>query len=741
VLYLNELRHRKGTALMLNLPLEGAGSPASRAVLAGTAQVVEASEYRGIVVLAATRPVKGTPWHLVAKIDREEVLAPLQDLVFWVSLVAMSAVLVVGLSMLLLWRQQQRAHQLELVAQAGEKDRLLRSFFDLPFVGMSIASADTGKWLQLNDRLCEILGYAREELAERTWTQLTHPADLAADLAQLERLSNGASNSYQSEKRFVRQDASVITATVDVKAVRRADGGVESLVATVQDITQRKRTEEALRQSEARLAHAQAVAQLGNYEIQYAASGEQAMIALSAEAYRILGLDPSGPSRTLADLLGVVHPDDRWRVEASYRAARGHGSGKREIEYRIRCADGVQRVIHDVAETGRDSEGRRGYVFGIIQDISARRQAEEAARTAEGFAQEVLDNVNQGLAVYDDALRLLVWNRFLEHSLGVARKAAIGKHLYELFPNVREHGIEAYVQCALAGETVVADRFVARLRGTTEPLAPEAAAAHREDPRLFWTLSSFAPHRNANGDIEGVLVNVIDVTALKRSQGSLMESNERLRQLTQYLERVREEERVRIARELHDDLGSTLTGVKWAVAMAIDRAQEAALPPDAQLAHASQLLDSAVDTMRRIISDLRPSVLDQLGVWTAIEWYAGQIQQQTELRCEVSIPEDIAEIDLDPERATAVFRIVQEALTNIVRHAQASRAEIHARREANDVMISIEDDGVGIGDEARVKTESWGLLGMQERAAPFGGQVSVSRGATEGSSVVLRIPV
>ena len=193
----------------------------------------------------------------------------------------------------------------------------------------------------------------------------------------------------------------------------------------------------------------------------------------------------------------------------------------------------------------------------------------------------------------------------------------------------------------------------------------------RDDPRLFWTLSSYAPHRNVNGDIDGVLVNVVDMTRLKHSQDSLVASNEELRQLSQYLERVREDERVRIARELHDDLGSTLTGVRWAIALAIERAQQATPPGDAQLPQALQLVDSAVDAMRRIINDLRPSVLDHLGVWTAIEWYAGQIEERTGLQCEVSISTEVAAIDVDPERATAMFRIVQEALNNLVRHAQA----------------------------------------------------------------------
>jgi PAS domain S-box-containing protein len=601
VLYLNELRHRKATALVFSQALDDRELPAARAVLAGTAQVMEGKDYRGVRVLAATRPVVGTPWHLVAKIDRDEVLAPLRNLVFWVSLVATSAVLVVALLLLLLWRQQLRTHQLELAAQGMEKDRLLRFFFDLPFVGMTILSPDNMRWLRFNDRLCEILGYEREELVDLTWTQLTHPDDLAADSSQFERVLSGAMDGFQTDKRFLRKDGVVIKATADVRAVRHEDGRVDFFVATVQDIT-------------------------------------------------------------------------------------------------------------------------------------ARLQAE-------GFAQEILDNVNQGFVVYDRALRVVVWNRFLERAIGLPREAAIGRHLHELFPGAQQHGIEVHLARALTGEVVVADEFVPRLRGTTELIAPEAVADRRDDPRLFWTLSSYAPHRNVNGDIDGVLVNVVDMTTLKHSQDSLMASNEELRQLSQYLEKVREEERVRIARELHDDLGSTLTGVKWSIAMAIDRAQEAALPADAQLVRASQLLDSAVDTMRRIISDLRPSVLDHLGVWTAIEWYAGQIEERTGLPCRVSIAAEVAAIEVDPERATAMFRIVQEALTNCVRHARASRAEIRIRREAGAVMIAVEDNGVGIADDALIRTESWGLLGMQERAARFGGNTTLSRGLKEGTTLVLRMPV
>ncbi|MCM8612555.1 PAS domain S-box protein, partial [Accumulibacter sp.] len=401
VLYLNELRHRRDTALIFSQPLDDPDLPSARAVLADTGQIMAGRDYRGVRVLAATKPVRGTPWHLVAKIDRDEVLAPLRTLVFWVSVVATSAALAVAVLILLLLRQQRRTHELELAAQSMEKDRLLRFFFDLPLVGMTILAADSLRWLHFNDRLCEILGYARDEMLDLDWPLLTHRDDLAADRMHFERLLSGASDGFQADKRFIRKDGRVITVTTDVQTVRREDGRADFFVAMVQDVTERLQ--------------------------------------------------------------------------------------------------------------------------------------------AEGFTQEILDNVEQGFLVYDRTLRVVVWNRFLERTIGLPREAAIGRHLFELFPDARRHGIDTLLARALAGEVVVADCFLPRLRGTTELLTPTAAADLRDDPRLFWTLSSYAPHRNVNGDIDGVLVNVVDMTTLKKSQDSLLASNDELRQLSQYLERVREE--------------------------------------------------------------------------------------------------------------------------------------------------------------------------------------------------------
>ena len=247
VLFLNELRHQSGSVLTRREFLNQPDLPATIAVRTGQAGAMQGVDYRGIPVFAAFRPVADTGWQLIAKIDRAEVMAPLNRLVFWVSLVALFAVTAITAAVLGLWRQQQRAHRFELLAQAAEQDRLLRKFYDMPFVGMAFTSPESKRWLQFNDRLCEILGYPREQLVKLTWAEITHPDDLNADVAEFDRVMRGESEGYTMDKRFIRPDGSVVFVAIDVKCVRHADGTVKIFIATINDITERQRAAEQIR--------------------------------------------------------------------------------------------------------------------------------------------------------------------------------------------------------------------------------------------------------------------------------------------------------------------------------------------------------------------------------------------------------------------------------------------------------------------------------------------------------------
>ncbi|OQA34821.1 MAG: Phytochrome-like protein cph1 [Betaproteobacteria bacterium ADurb.Bin341] len=254
VLFLNDLRHRKGTALELRIPLHRDNVPAVAAFTADQATLIEDGvDYRGIPVLAATQPVAGTPWHVIAKVDRSEVLASLHTLILWVGLVTFVAVAVIALAIFLFWRQVLLTQRLALQAKQAEADRVLHHFFNLPFIGMAVTSPDTRDWTRFNDRLCDILGYSRQELSQTNWAELTHPEDRYMEAEAFESILSGELEGYQMEKRFLRKDGALVYATIDVRCVRKADGAADFFVATIEDITDRKRAEAEVRQLNAEL--------------------------------------------------------------------------------------------------------------------------------------------------------------------------------------------------------------------------------------------------------------------------------------------------------------------------------------------------------------------------------------------------------------------------------------------------------------------------------------------------------
>ena len=233
---------------------------------------------------------------------------------------------------------------------------------------------------------------------------------------------------------------------------------------------------------------------------------------------------------------------------------------------------------------------------------------------------------------------------------------------------------------------------------------------------------------------DGIMTNI---TASKMEQEATERSRERLAELTAHIEQVKEEERTRIAREIHDDLGGNLTAIKMALAMLSSR-----LPPGqpelaAKAAYVDSLVDRTIDAVHRITLKLRPSMLD-FGIVAALEWQLGEFEKQNGLSCAFSCSDK--EIALASDHAAALFRIFQEALTNIAKHAHASTVTVRMQRRGNQVELSIADDGVGIAPADRFKPQSFGLRGMSERAAALGGTLALSDAPGGGTIVTIRTP-
>ena len=242
----------------------------------------------------------------------------------------------------------------------------------------------------------------------------------------------------------------------------------------------------------------------------------------------------------------------------------------------------------------------------------------------------------------------------------------------------------------------------------------------------------------------GVAVACLDVSAFRRATRQAQQSEQRLRALADRLQGIREEERTRISREIHDELGQLLTALKIDITMlardlggagpALDKPR---LLED--MRSMGRMVDSTLLSVRRIARQLRPEVLDALGLVPAIEWQASDVQARTGLQCTVEAPQTWS--DIAPRLGTALFRIVQEALTNIVRHAGASRVRIRLHRTPCELLMTVQDDGVGFDADNDEAVTSLGILGMRERAISSGASFGIDSRPGEGTCITVRVPV
>ncbi len=299
--------------------------------------------------------------------------------------------------------------------------------------------------------------------------------------------------------------------------------------------------------------------------------------------------------------------------------------------------------------------------------------------------------------------------------------------------NTPDEGRNVFRSISEASREILIDRL--KRNGILEN---EEIELTRDDGSSFWISVTCRLHQS-EGYAEGI---VLDVTERKHAEDRLLDSHRQLRNLSARLESVREEERVRLARQVHDDLGQILTAVKMHLTVLTGAAagREFRRKPAMlkKLESLISVIDNAIDLVKNISYELRPLALEDLGLIVAIEWEASQFEHRTGIRFHVQTKGEIA---LDREQSTAVFRIVQEALTNVVRHASAKRVLVDLSATGETLSLEVADDGKGITDQQLVDSRALGILGMRERAMFLGGSLQVSRNNGNGTVVGLTVPL
>ena len=355
-----------------------------------------------------------------------------------------------------------------------------------------------------------------------------------------------------------------------------------------------------------------------------------------------------------------------------------------------------------------------------------RKRAEVELRRSEVFLESIVENIPHMIFVKDAGeLRFVRFNKAGEELLGHTRQNLIGKSDYELFPKEE------------ADFFTGADRDVLRNREVLD-IPEEPILTKGKGLRSLHTKK--IPIFDENHQPIYLLGISEDITERKRAEHQLQRSFELLRTLSQRLDVVREEERTRIARELHDELGVRMTCMKMDLSRLVAMMRESLFPREKmeeKIRAMSADVDTTIAEVQRLAAELRPGVLDDLGLVAAIEWQCQDFERRSGIRCLCEA--SFEEIKSAPSRATAAFRICQEALVNVARHAKATFVRVLVKENGDDVLIEIQDNGQGIPAEKLSDAGSLGLLGMKERSMAIGGRLEIAGWPGKGTTVTLRL--
>jgi PAS domain S-box-containing protein len=484
------------------------------------------------------------------------------------------------------------------------------------------------------------------------------------------------------------------------------------------EIAERNQIEEALRESESRLRLALDAARMGCFDWDMV-SGK---IIWSSVHANLFGLDPNSFRGTYQEFDERVHPEDREALNAMVARARDERTFYSH-EYRIIWPDGT---VHWVAGQGQffyDPTGKPVRMSGLVLDITERKWAEENLRKSEAQLAEAQQLAQLGSWSRELATNVVTWS----------------DEIFRIF-GMEPHKVSTTYQAFL--EQVHPDD-----RTTVRAVIEDAFKYYRpfsceyRITRLDGAVRIIHERGSVVADDAGKPIRVFgtaqDITERKHAEEELRTSRERLRALAAYLQSVREEERSRIARELHDEIGQALTGIKLVLERSI-REQSASV--QANLTQALVVANELIGRVRDLSLELRPAMLDDLGLLAALRWHFERYTSQVNIKVDFN-QAGLERRRFQPEIETAAYRIVQEALTNVARHAKVERAEVNIRADDSMLRIEVRDAGVGFPSGSVITSNTGGLSGMRERATMLGGQVIVDSAPGGGTLLTAELPL
>jgi PAS domain S-box-containing protein len=611
--------------------------------------------------------------------------------------------------------------------QAGEAVResaeRLHAMFNQAAVGISIALLD-GRFVEINQKVSDILGYSIQELKQLTFFDVTHPDDLEKTRSNTSALLNRQTSEFSYEKRFVGKHGAIVWTLTTVTLLKDAAGKPQFFLGVIEDVTSRKRAERASRESEERF---RAIVKATPECVKVVAPDGKLLAMNSAGCVMVeAGDDSDVVGQSVYDLIA---PEFRQKfIEFNENVCRGN---KGHVEFQIVGLKGTRRWMETHAVPMRDPSTGQTVQLAVTRDVTARKEADEKLRRSEEELRTLADSIPQLAWMANPDGHIFWYNHGWYEYTGTSLEQMQGwgwKAVHD--PNVYPRVFEKWTESIRTGTPFEMEY---PLRGA--------------DGVFRWFLTRVSPFRDAQGKITrwfGTNTNIDEQRQLLRSlseardhleigvqerTAELQAANESLRALSARLLKVQDDERRRLARELHDSVGQIMAALSMNLAVVQSQAHKLDTLGARAVQENAQLVQQASTEIRTLSHLLHPPLLEIAGLVSALRWYVDGFSERSNIKVDLELPSDFPRLPNDTE--LAIFRIVQECLTNIHRHSRSSTAAIRILQKGSRLLVQVQDNGRGIPQPKQLELMDSsrggvGLGGIRERLRQLGGTLEIT---------------